>query len=144
LNRRQSERGSVILEFTFMIPVLMLLALGVVDFAMAIEQGIAVSAAAHAGADFGAVEGNSNNIAGMQSAAIAAAPGVPISAVATTWCTCSVNSSATVTCTTICNTYDLPVQYVQVKTTTTVPVLFRFPGLPLTVSLGGSSVLRAR
>jgi hypothetical protein len=97
----------------------MLLALGAADFGLIIEQGIAVSAAAHAGADFGAVEGN-------------------------TWCTCSVNSSTVVVCTSLCNTYDLPVQYVQVQTTTTVPMLFRFPGLPLNVSLGGYSILRAR
>ncbi len=138
------ERGSVLLEFACIVPVLMLLALGAADFGLIIEQGIAVSAAAHAGADFGAVEGNANNTAGMQSAAIAAAPGVQISAVANTWCTCSVNSSTVVVCTSLCNTYDLPVQYVQVQTTTTVPMKFRFPGLPLNVSLGGYSILRAR
>jgi Flp pilus assembly protein TadG len=131
-------------EFAFMVPVLMLLTLGVVDFGLIIEQGIAVSAAAHAGANFGAVEGNANNTSGMQSAALAAAPGVTMVAVATTWCTCSVNSSTIVSCTIVCNTFDLPLQYVQVKTSASIPMLFRFSGLPLNVQVAGSSLLRAR
>jgi hypothetical protein len=122
----------------------MLLTLGVVNFALAIEQGIAVSAAAHAGAEFGAVEGNENNLIGMQTAATVSTNAVSISALASTWCTCSVNSSNIVSCTSICNTYDLPVQYVQVTTTATVPVLIPYTSLPSNIKLAGSSVLRAR
>jgi len=138
------EAGSTLIEFTFVVPVFMLLTLGVVNFALAIEQGIAVTAAAHAGAEYGAVEGNQNNLIGMQTAASVSTNAVTISAVASTWCTCSVNSSAIVSCTSICNTYDLPVQYVQVKTTATVPVLIPYMSLPGNVKLAGSSILRAR
>ncbi len=68
-----------------------------------------------------------------------------LAAVATTWCTCSVNSSVMVNCTTAtCNTYDLPIQYVQTQATATVPVLIGFPGLPLNFSLSAVSTLRAR
>ena len=141
---REREAGSALVEFTFIVPVFMLLTLGVVNFALAIEQGIAVSAAAHAGAEYGAVEGNQNNLIGMQTAASVSTNAVSISAVASTWCTCSVNSSTVVSCTSICNTYDVPVQYVQVRTTANVPVLIPYSSLPANVKLAGSSVLRAR
>ncbi len=138
------EAGSALVEFTFIVPVFMLLTLGVVNFALAIEQGIAVSAAAHAGAEYGAVEGNENNLIGMQTAATVSTNAVTISAAASTWCVCSVNSSTIVSCTSICNTYDLPVQYVQVRTTATVPVLIPYTSLPANVKLAGLSILRAR
>lgn len=139
-----AERGSGLIEFTLLILVLMLLALGVFDFGLAIQQGIVVSAAAYAGAEFGAAEGNLNNTVGMQTAALKAAPGLGITANATSFCTCSAGSTNTVSCTTLCNTYDLPIQYVQVQASVTVPVLFRFAGLPLTIPLSATSVLRAR
>jgi Flp pilus assembly protein TadG len=138
------DTGSALVEFTFIVPVFMLLSLGVINFALVIEQGIAVSAAAHAGAEYGAVEGNQNNLVGMQTAASVSTNAVTIAAVASTWCTCSVNSSLVVACTSTCNTYDQPVQYVQVKTTATVPVLIPYTGLPVNVKLAGSSILRAR
>jgi Flp pilus assembly protein TadG len=146
MSRRRKQTGSAMIEFSLVVTVMLLLALGVFDFGLAIQQGIQVSAAAHAGAEYGATEGNSNDVVGMQNAASAAAPGIAnFSSVASTWCTCSVTSGVTVNCTTtICNTYDLPIQYVQVQTSATVPILFRFAGSPLSIPLSGVSTLRAR
>jgi len=146
MTAKQEERGSALVEFSLVITVLLLLALGVFDFGLAIQQGITVMGAAHAGAEYGAAEGNSNDIVGMQNAALAAAPGlVHFSVIASTWCTCSVTSGVAVNCTTtICNTYDLPVQYVQVKTSAAVPLLFGFAGSPMSIPLSGVSTLRAR
>jgi Flp pilus assembly protein TadG len=146
MNRLHPQKGSALIEFSLVVTVMLLLALGVFDFGLAIQQGIQVSAAAHAGAEYGATEGNSNDIVGMQNAAAAAAPGISnFSSIASTWCTCSVTSGVTVNCTTtLCNTYDLPIQYVQVQTTANVPILFRFTGLPLSIPLGGVSTLRAK
>ena len=144
--KRSHHRGSALVEFSQVITTLMLLSLGVFDFGLAIQQGVTVSAAAHAGAEYGATEGNSNDIVGMQNAAAASAPGLTnFSSIASTWCTCSVTSGVTVNCsTTLCNTYDLPIQYVQVQTSATVPILFRFAGAPLSIPLNGVSTLRAR
>ena len=103
---------SALVEFSLVITTLMLLSLGVFDFGLAIQQGVTVSAAAHAGAEYGATEGNSNDIVGMQNAAAAS--------------------------------YDLPIEYVQVQTSATVPILFRFAGAPLSIPLNGVSTLRAR
>jgi Flp pilus assembly protein TadG len=142
---KTSEHGSALIEFSLLILVLLLLALGVFDFGFAIEQGIVVASAAHAGAEYGAAEGNCNNTAGMQSAAMAAAPGIAnFSATATTWCVCVAGSSSVIPCTTNCNIYDLPIQYVQVQTSASVPVLIPFTGLPPSISLTGVSTMRAR
>ena len=144
MNVRAPERGSGLIEFTLLIMVLLLLILGVFDFGMAVEQGIVVSAAAHDGAEFGAAEGNANNTAGMQTAALNAAQGISgLSAIASTWCTCTAGG-ITVSCTSLCSTYYAPIQYVQVTTSATVPVLLRFAGLPSTIPLSGISTLRAR
>jgi len=138
------ERGSGLVEFTLLILVLMLLALGVFDFGVFIQQGMAISAAARAGAEFGAVDGNASNTAGMVSAAQSAAPNVTaLSVSSATWCTCTPNGT-TVSCGSLCNTYDLPIQYVQVKTGATVPVMIQFPGIPHSIQLAGSSIIRAR
>ena len=123
----------------------MLLTLGVFDFGLAIEQGIVVAAAAHAGAEYGAADGNANNTSAMVTAALNAAPGLSlVTATATTWCTCTSGGTTTVSCASLCNTYDIPIQYVQVKTDATIPVLIRFAGLPTTIVLSSSSTLRAR
>jgi len=138
------ERGSGLVEFTLLILVLMLLALGVFDFGIFIQQGMAVSSAARAGAEFGAVDGNASNTAGMISAAHSAAPNVTsLNVSAATWCTCTPNGT-TVDCGSLCNTYDLPIQYVQVNTGATVPVMIRFPGIPQFIPLAGSSTIRAK
>ena len=143
---RRFQRGGVLVEFSLLILVLMLLTLGAFDFGLALEQGIVVSSAAHAGAVYGASEGNANGIAGMQTAALNAAKslGSSMTATATTWCTCVAGSSTTVSCSSLCSTYNPPMQYVQVQTSITVPVLFHFSGLPLTIPLSGNSILRAR
>ncbi len=146
MTRRARARGSGLIEFALLILVLMLIALGVFNLGLAIEAGDTISAAARAGAFFGAADGNANNTSGMQSAALTSAKGLTatMSASATTWCTCSAGSAATVSCTSLCNTYNPPIQYVQVQTSATIPLLFNFPGVPLTIPMTASFTLRAR
>lgn len=138
------ERGTALIEFALLMTTLLLMILGVFDFGLAVEQAMAVSSAARAGAGFGASEGNANNTTGMQNAAVNAVTGLTtITATATTWCTCTAGGT-TVSCSSTCNTYDVPIQYVQVQTSATLPVLFRFSTLPLTIPLSGNSIMRVR
>jgi hypothetical protein len=105
---------------------------------------MAISAAARSGAEFGAVDGNANNTAGMISVAQSAAPTITsLSVSAATWCTCTPNGT-TVSCSSVCNTYDLPIQYVQVNAGATMPVMIPFPGIPQSIPLAGSSIIRAK
>ncbi len=140
------ERGSALIEFSLLIMSLMLITLGVFNFGLAIQQGMSVSAAAHAGAVYGATEGNYQNTSGMQTAALAAAKGISstVTATATSWCTCTDGSTTAVACNSLCNTYNPPFAYVTVTTSATIPLLFRFANLPLTIPLSGSSTLRVR
>lgn len=141
---RSKERGSAIIEFAVCISALLLLFLGVVDFSMAIARSMLLTGSAEAGARYGAADGNANDIAGMTAAASKAAYGVSgLTVKASTWCACSAGGGM-VSCTTTCNTYDLPIQYVQTQTSATVPLLFRFSGIPLAIQLSGSATLRAR
>jgi Flp pilus assembly protein TadG len=142
--RQIRERGSAIIEFALLIMVLMLLFLGVVDFSMAITKAVVISGAAEAGARYGASEGNSNNTAAMAGAATSSAGTVSgMTATASTWCVCSVGG-AVVSCAITCNLYDLPIQYVEVQTSATIPLLFHFAGIPLNIQMNGLAILRAR
>jgi len=144
VTREKAESGSSLIEFSLLITVLVLLLLGVVDFSLAIRQAMTVSGAAQAGARYGAAEGNANNTAAMAAAALSAANGVSgMTATANTWCTCS-EGGTIVSCSSICNTYDLPFQYVQVQTSATIGLLFRFSGIPLNITLSGTATLRAK
>ena len=141
--RKLHQRGSVIVEFALLITFLLLFFLTIVDFSKCTSDSMALDAAAQAGARYGAAEGNSNDTAGMATAATAAAPAVSGMAItASTFCTCT-SGGALVSCATTCNTYDLPIQYVKVQTSVTQPLLFHFGGIPLNIQMTATAVLRA-
>ena len=112
---------------------------------MAVTKQMALNAAAQAGVRYGASEGNSSDAAGMSTAATNAAASISGMIVTpSTYCTCS-EGGALVNCTTtLCNTYDLPMQYVKVQTSATVPLLFHFAGIPLNIGKTATAIVRAR
>ena len=122
----------------------MLLLMGVIDFGLATQQAMVVSEAAYAGAQYGAIAGNSTNFAGMQTIATNSAKGISgFTVTASEWCACS-PGGASVSCSSTCSSYGAPVAYVQVITKATASLLFRFTGIPLTVPLQGVCVLRVQ
>jgi hypothetical protein len=144
MTQKKFERGSAIIEFALLVSGLMLFSLGVADFSIAITKEIALSASAQAGVRYAAAEGNSNDIAGMTVAAIKAGYGINgLTVKPSIWCACTAGGSK-VSCSTICNTYDLPAQYVQVQSTAFVPILFNFAGIPLNIPMNASATMRAR
>jgi len=123
---------------------LMMLLVGVIDFALVTQQAMVVSEAAYAGAQYGAMTGNSSNFAQMQTIATNSAKGIAgFTATASKWCACSPGGTS-VSCASSCGAYGTPVAYVQVITTATATMLFRFTGVPLTVPLRGVCVLRVQ
>ncbi len=142
---KSCQRGSVTVEFALLISFLLVLFLTIVDFSKSTADSMALEAAAQAGARYGVAEGNLNDTVGMSAAATAAAPAVSgMAVVASTFCTCT-SGGSTVTCASImCNTYDLPMQYVKVQTSATVPLLFHFGGIPLNIQMSATAVLRAQ
>jgi Flp pilus assembly protein TadG len=144
MTRRKSQKGSALIELGLIFTVLMMLMLGVIDFAMVTQQAMVVGEAAYAGAEYGATSGNSTNYAGMQAVATKSATGISgFTATASKWCACSPGGTS-VSCASTCVTYGTPVAYVQVITTATASLLFRYMGIPLTVPLRGVCVLRVQ
>src|SRR5690349_2393404 len=110
--------GSAMIEFALLAPLLLLLLAGVLDYSMALRTAMAVSDAARAGAHYGSLSvANSNDIAGMQAAALDSAPNVTgMTATAARSCKCS-NGSA-VSCTGSCGGGSMRI-YVEVTTQAT-------------------------
>jgi Flp pilus assembly protein TadG len=144
MRRRKSQKGSALIELGLVFTLLMMLMLGVIDFALVTQQAMVVNEAALAGAQYGAISGNSTNYTTMQNIATKSATGISgFSATASKWCACSAGGTS-VSCASTCTTYGTPVAYVQVITTATATLLFRFTGIPLTVPLRGVCVLRVQ
>jgi Flp pilus assembly protein TadG len=144
MSRAKTQRGSAVVELSLLFGVLLLLLLGVIDFALVTQQAMVVSEAAYAGSQYGAISGNSSNFATMQTIATNSAKGISgFSATASKWCACSPGGAA-VSCASTCPGYGSPVAYVQVVTTATASVLFKYTGIPVSIPLRGVCVLRVQ
>ena len=144
--RLRSQTGASLIELAFVIPLLLLLALGAIDFGRAYYLSIEVVNAARAGVQYGVK--NSADIAGMQAAAVADAPDVPgLTAVATAGCECSESTVGVTPCTSppACDGTSGPsylVNYVQVNTTATYSPLIPWPGGALSIPMVGQAKMR--
>jgi len=148
--RWNSERGQAIVEMTLLLPFFLLLLMGVIDFSRVFYTALTVSHAARAGAQYGAQSnGKSQDTAGMQAAAIAAAQDdidtSSLTVTATSFCKCTTDGitlTALATCTSACaGTRQI---YVQVVTGKTFRTLWNYPGVPHTINLSRTAILRAQ
>lgn len=133
--------GSAILETAILMPLMIAMIVGTVDFGRAYCTAIEVASAAHAGALYGTQ--NPTDTAGMVSASELDAPDVStLTPVATYGCECSDGSSAVVSCTsTPTCTYNY-VNYVSVTTTATYTPLIPYPGVPHSLKLSSTALMR--
>ena len=140
----RSEDGSALLEFSLILPIVIFMFIGMINLAVAIEQGIVVSEAAEEGTRYGTLSSKSTDLIGMQNAAIAAASRLSgFSATATTWCSC-VPAGAVVNCSNSCPGSSPPDKYIQVQTSATIQALTNYPGLAADFALKGFSALRVQ
>lgn len=133
--------GSSILETALVMPVLLVLVMGTVDFGRAYYVAIEVASAAHAGAVYGIQ--NPTDTAGMEAASKLDAPDISaLTPVATYGCECSDGSAAVASCTAppAC-TYNY-VNYVSVTTTTIYTPLVPYPGIPHSLTLTSTARMR--
>jgi len=139
-----SERGSSLVEFALIIPVLSLLLLGAIDFGRAYYLGIEVSNAARAGAQYGA--GNPTDTAGMQTAANKDAPdvsgGLTFSPTPAWGCECSDGTSQQASCAPVPTCVNNVVKYVQVNTSATYTTLIPWPFIPSSIPMSGQATIR--
>ena len=138
------RRGQSVIEIALMIPVLIALLVVVSDFARVFYTYIEVGDAARSGAQYGAQNRvTAANYATMQQTAINAAPDLTgMTAVATSFCTCS-DGGGNVPCAASGCVTTIHV-YVQVTTNLTFKTLFLFPGIPSLIPLQGVSVIQVK
>ena len=140
----RSRRGIATIEFALIAPLLLLLVAGVLDYTMLMRTAIAVADAARAGAQYGSLSSaNASNTAGMQSAAINAAPdinGLTVTAVKV--CQCS--DGSTVNCSGgTCTTGPVRI-YAQVTVQATCSAIFSYSQLPFTGAVVSKASMRAQ
>ncbi len=138
----QSECGSNLVEVAFVMPLLLLLLAGAVDFGRAYYQGIEVVGAAHAGAVYGSQF--PTDTTGMINAAKLDAPDVPgISATASWGCECANGSSHVASCSSAPSCASNTVYYVTVNASAPYNTLLPWPGIPSSFTWSYSTTMRS-
>ncbi|ADW70656.1 TadE/TadG family type IV pilus assembly protein [Granulicella tundricola] len=128
-------------ETALLMPVLLLVLVGVVDFGQAYYVEIEVGSAAQSGAAYGVL--NPTDTAGMQSAALLDASDVPtMTAVATYGCECSDGTGGSVSCGVSPNCLVNMVNYIDVSTSVNFKPMMVYPLVPATMVLKGHSRMR--
>lgn len=137
---RRSD-GSSFIELALLLPLMLFLFVGAVDLGRLYFMSVEVTGAAQAGALYGIQ--NPSDTSGMQSAATAGASSLAsVSTSASYGCECSDGSSVTVSCgTTPTCTYNY-VNYVDVVSSVQYTPIFRYPGLPSTLTVTREARMR--
>jgi len=144
--RLDKNAGSALVEFAIFTPLLLLMCFGAMDFSRVVYAGVAVTNAARAGVQYGALTpGHSGDISGMTQAALddAANQGLAtLSASARNYCACA-GSTAEVDCTATCSGVT-PKGYVEVTASYTFNTLGNMPGIPSSVALSRKASMRVQ
>ena len=135
------EEGSSVVELALLMPVLVLLLVGAVDYGQAYYVAIEVASAAAAGAGYGVA--NPTDTAGMQTAAQLDAGDVPtMTATATTGCECSDGTSVAVGCSPVPSCTYNRLNYVDVSTSVSYRPMLVYPLFPSPFVLRGHARMR--
>jgi Flp pilus assembly protein TadG len=142
--RALRQRGQAILELVLVLPILLMLTLGVIEFGRAAYYDIAVCDAARAGAQYASQSlADSQDFNSIQAAALSNSQtdmGVAVTVNRPQYsCVCPGTGVAGGSCPTSGCTY--PLVYVTVSTTYPLPPLFTYPGISSTFNLNGSTTL---
>ena len=134
----KAEQGASSVELALLMPFLMLVLLGTVDLGRSMYAALCVTNAATAGAQYGAQNnGKTSDYAGMNAAAMSAGRDLGSALVTTARRYCECPGNVSVNCLTgTCNSgYGAPQVYVAVDASTTFQTLFRYPGIPASISV---------
>ena len=134
--------GSSLIEAALVLPVLVLIVVGAIDFGRAFFIGVQVASAAQAGAAYGVQ--NFTDTAGMITAAKLNAPAVSSLAVSATFgCECHDGSAVVLSCTVspVCPMNVL--NYAEVTASTVYTPILPYPGIPATLSVQSKTRIRS-
>ena len=154
-SRPRSSAGISLIELALTMPILVILLVGITDFAFYIYGSIEAMNAAHAGAMYGAQNGiTACDNTGMVNAAKADASdlvnisattsGSNTSCATVALCACSNTPQTLALCSgQVCSGVgNRQVQYVKVSTTATVTSIIKYPGFFPSLTLKGQSIMR--
>jgi Flp pilus assembly protein TadG len=141
---RKNQRGNSFIETAILVPVLLLMSCGTMDFARVVYAGTEIANAARAGVQFGALTpGNSGNTTGMVQAALNDASDLSgVTATARNFCGCNSGTGEVSCSSTTCGT--TPSGYVSVTANYTFNTLIPWPSLPQTVVLSRTAKMRVQ
>jgi Flp pilus assembly protein TadG len=138
----KSESGGALIELAVVMPVLILIAVGVMDYSRVYFTSVAVSNAARAGAEYGtAVAGNQIDQTKIQNFAKADGAEVgSITVTSRTFCECA--GVPVLNCAPLCTGNNPPEVFVEVNATKDVALLLRYPGLPASITVARQATFR--
>lgn len=136
------QRGNAIVEFAFVLPVLIIITFGIVDVGRYAYYSIVIANAARAGAAYAAQnERTLDDATGIASAVTAdAGNAASMLSAPTTSYTCQNSSFQTVNC--LDNQESVAWQYVQVTVQGTFNPLLSYPGLPGSLTISNTANMR--
>jgi Flp pilus assembly protein TadG len=143
--RALPRRGSAILETGLLLPVLILMTCGAMDFARVFFAGIVVESAARAGVQVGSYSVGKAGSADMNTAGESDASGQGLTGVTVssrTFCAC-VTGTTEVSCSTSCSGV-VPSGYVETTATYTFNPIVPYPGVPRNIAISSTAKFRAQ
>ena len=137
------RRGVATLEMAVMIPLMVLLLLGAIDFGRIFYAGVTVASAARSGASYGSLSGDlSQDTTGIKLLAEEDSQDLgQVSVTVERFCECA--DGSLVDCSSAC-VDGLPRVYVKVTAEKTFQALIPFPGIPDPVTVRKVAYMRAR
>ena len=144
--KRGGKKGSAFVELALFTPVLLLMLVGAIDFARVFNASVTLDNAAEVGVIFGSRSVSaSSNISGMQTAATNDGKDLTgITAVATKYCACGATGAVQTCEATGCSVANPAHRYVKVQATYTFHPLFPIPGIPSSVPMTRTAVMRVQ
>ena len=128
----QCERGVSVVEFAFILPILLLLLVGAIDFGQVVLERSKLSAMLRAGAHYAAFSPDATEAAIATAANKGAGSTVAAATVrARKYCACT----AEVSCSATCSGGSVPGRFVELTAQTAVPLLFDYPFVDSPVAL---------
>jgi len=140
---RRTDGGNVAVEFAMLLPVLVLMLMGVLDFGLGAYQAMAVQSAARVGGQYALV--HPGNAAGIEAAVRNATyiDGVDMTVGSSEYCQCP--GSSAVSCDTgVCASNVAYQRFAQVTVSKPYVLMFPFPGFPDSLTLSGAVTLRTQ
>jgi Flp pilus assembly protein TadG len=136
------RRGQSMVELALLVPVVALVLVAAADFARVYYMSTTLVSAARAGVQYGAQSTTAaSDTAGMKQAALNDASNLTgVTANASKFCECPPSTSHVTCSLTTCSGMEM---YVQVNTSAHFQTLVHYPGVPSTVTLNETALMRA-